>query len=91
MPNISIIQILEKLGERLDLVKAEELLALALESLELPVQESYTPAQVVAIGAAIAEAQRSLLAGSEIPQARELEQVVAPFLDSIKKDAPHKR
>ena len=91
MPAISIIQILEKLGERLDMAKAEELLALSLESLGLPVQETYTPAQVVAIGAAIAEAQRALLAGSDIPQARELEQVLAPFLDGIKKDAPHKR
>ena len=90
MPNLTIVKILDKLGERLEMAKAEELLALALETLGLPVQESYTPAQVVAIGAAIAEAQRQVLATSDVPQARELEQVLAPFLDGVKKDAPHR-
>jgi hypothetical protein len=91
MPDLTIVQILDKLGERLEADKAEELLALALEQLGLPVQEIYTPSQVLAIGAAIADAQRALLAGSDIPQARELEKVVGPFLDGIKKDAPHKQ
>jgi hypothetical protein len=91
MPDLSIIQILDKLAERLEMDKAEELLALALEQLGLPVQQSYTPAQVMAIGAAIADAQRATLAGSGIPQAQELEKVIGPFIDGIKKDAPHKQ
>lgn len=91
MPDLSIVQILDKLSERLERAKAEELLALALEQLNLPVQQTYTPGQVVAIGAAIADAQRAILAGSDVPQARELEQVVGPFLDGIKKDAPHQQ
>ena len=41
------------------------------------------------MGAAIADAQRSILATSDVPEARELEQVVGPLLDGIKKDAPH--
>lgn len=90
MPDLTIVQILDKLGERLDKDKAEELLALALEQVGLPVQQTYTPAQVVSIGAAIADAQRAILAGSDVPQAQELERIVGPFLDGIKKDAPHK-
>ncbi|MDB5098046.1 MAG: hypothetical protein JWM80_2467 [Cyanobacteria bacterium RYN_339] len=89
MPDIGIVQILDKLAERLEPAKAEELLALALEQLGLPVQDTYTPAQVMSIGAAIADAQRATLANSNIPQAQELEKVVGPFIDGIKKDAPH--
>ncbi len=89
MANVSIGQILDKLCEKLDADKAEELLAIALEQLDLPVQDSYTPAQVVAIGTSIADAQRAILANSDIPEARELEAAIGPFIDGLKKDAPH--
>ena len=89
MANVTLGQILAKLGEKLEQEKAEELLALALEQLDMPVQESYTPAQVVAIGTSIADAQRALLASSDIPEARELESAIGPFIDALKQDAPH--
>jgi hypothetical protein len=87
--SVSIGQILDKLGETLDPDKAEELLALALEQLDLPVKEAYTPAEVVAIGTAIADAQRVILAASDLPEARELENAIGPFIDALKQDAPH--
>lgn len=89
MANVTIGQILDKMCEKLEAEKAEELLAIALEQLDLPVQDAYTPAQVVAIGTAIADAQRAILAGSDIPEARELEATIGPFIDGLKKDAPH--
>jgi hypothetical protein len=88
MADLTLVQILDKLAERLEMAKAEELFALALEHVGLPVQDTYTPAQVVQLGAAIADAQRTILAGSDVPEAREFEQVVGPFLDGIKKDLP---
>lgn len=87
MANVKLGQILAKLGEKLEPEKAEELLALALEQLDMPVQDSYTPAQVVAIGTAIADAQRALLAASEVPEARDLEAAIGPFIDALKQDA----
>ena len=88
MPELTLAQILDKLCERLERPKAEELLALALEQVGMAVQERYTPGQVMAIAAAIADAQRAILAASDLPAVRELEQVVGPFIDGIKKDAP---
>lgn len=90
MPDLSILQILDKLSEKIEMEKAEELLALALDQLDMPVQASYTPGQVMAIGTAIADAQRAILAGSDIPEAQELERILGPFIDGLKKDAPHK-
>ena len=89
MADVSIAQILGKMAEKIEMEQAEELLALALEHLDIPVQETYTPAQVVAIGTAIADAQRAALAASDIPQARELEAAIGPFIDALKQDAPH--
>ena len=86
MPDVTLVQILDKLAERLEPAKAEELLALALEQVGLGVQDSYTPQQVMAMGAAIADAQRAILANSDVPQARELEQIVGPFIDGVKQD-----
>lgn len=89
MATVSIGQILDKLGETLDPDKAEELLALALEQLDLPVKDAYTPSEVVAIGTAIADAQRVILAASDLPEARDLENAIGPFIDALKQDAPH--
>ena len=89
MSKVSIGAILAKLEQMLEPDKAEELLALALDSLNLPVQADYTPAQVVAIGTAIADAQRAILAASPIAEARELEQAIGPFIDALRQDAPH--
>lgn len=89
MATVSIGLILDKLGQTLDPDKAEELLALALETLDLPVRDSYTPAEVVAIGTSIADAQRAILAASDLPEARELEGAIGPFIDALKQDAPH--
>lgn len=90
MPDVTIAQIMDKLGEKLDAEQAQQLLALALEQCELPVQASYTPGQVMALGTAIADAQRATLANSDIEAAREMERVLGPIIDGLKKDAPHK-
>lgn len=86
MPNISIVQIIDKLSEHVDEQDAEELLGLALDQLDMPVKEEYTPSEVVAIGTAIADANRQALRESDFPEARELERVLGPFIDGLKAD-----
>ncbi|MOA61905.1 hypothetical protein D3C78_1871680 [compost metagenome] len=54
-------------------------------------QESYTPAQVVAIGTWIADAQREILRESDIPEAQQLEKAIGPFIDGLKADALHQQ
>jgi hypothetical protein len=89
MPDISIVDIIDRMSQHMDEDDANELLAMALESLELPVQEEYTPQQVVAIGTWIADAQRETLQESDIPEAQQLERVIGPFIDGLKADALH--
>jgi hypothetical protein len=86
MPNISIVQIIDKLSQHVEEQDAEELLGLALDHLDLPVKEEYTPSEVVAIGTAIADAQRETLRESDIPEAQELERVFGPFIEGLKAD-----
>lgn len=90
MPDITIADIMIKLVEHVEQEEAELLLAVALEKLDMPVKERYTPGEVMAIGAEIADFQRSALAESDVAEARRLEEVVGPFIDAIKADAPHK-
>lgn len=89
MADISLADIVNRLTEHVEKDEAEVLLAVALEKLGLEVQPFYSPAQVMSIGAEIADFQRQALAESDIPEARELEQVIGPFIDAIKADAPH--
>ena len=86
MPNISIVQIIDNLSQHVEESDAEELLGLALDHLDLPVKEEYTPAEVVAIGTAIADSQRETLRTSEFPEAQNLERVLGPFIDALKAD-----
>ncbi|MFP5502922.1 MAG: hypothetical protein ACLGIN_10570 [Candidatus Sericytochromatia bacterium] len=88
MPDITIVDIMSKLVEHVEQEEAELLLAAALEKLDLPVRELYSPGEVMAIGAEIADFNRSALAESDIPEARELEKVVGPLIDAIKEDQP---
>ena len=89
MPDISIVDIIDNMAQHMDEDDANELLAMALDSLEMEVQESYTPAQVVAIGTWIADAQREVLRDSGVPEAEQLERAVGPFIDGLKADALH--
>jgi hypothetical protein len=89
MADITLPDIMNRLCEHVERDEAEVLLAVALEKLGLEVQPMYSPAQVMAIGAEIADFQRQALAESDIPEARELEKVAGPFIDAIKADAPH--
>jgi hypothetical protein len=86
MADIPLPQILERLEALVEPVKASELLATVLTHLDLPVREAYTPAEVMAIGTAIADAQRAVLAASDIPAARELEATMGPVIDALKAD-----
>ena len=86
MPNISIVDIIDRLAQHVEESDAEELLGLALDHLDMPVKEEYTPAEVVAIGTAIADAQRDTLRQSDLPEAQELERVLGPFIDGLKAD-----
>ena len=86
MPNISIVQIIDNLSQHVEESDAEELLGLALDQLDLPVKEEYTPAEVVAIGTAIADSQRETLRNSEFPEAQQLERILGPFIDGLKAD-----
>lgn len=89
MPDISIVDIIDRMSQHMDEDDANELLAMALDSLDLPVQETYTPTQVVAIGTWIADSQRETLRESDIPEAQELERVVGPFIDGLVADEMH--
>ncbi|MEB3198279.1 MAG: hypothetical protein VKP62_13845 [Candidatus Sericytochromatia bacterium] len=89
MADIPIARILAQLEGLLEPESARELLATVLAQLDLPVAAAYTPAEVMVIGAAIAEAQRSLLAGSGIPAAQQLEAEIGPIVAAIRRDAPH--
>ena len=91
MPNISIVQIIENLSQHVEESDAEELLGLALDTLDLPVKEEYTPAEVVAIGTAIADSQRDTLRASDIPEAQALERTLGPFIDALKADQLEKQ
>ncbi|MEB3222334.1 MAG: hypothetical protein VKS61_09685 [Candidatus Sericytochromatia bacterium] len=86
MAEIPVTAILERLTALIEPDKAAELLATVLTHLDLPMREAYTPAEVMAIGTAIADAQRALLASSEIPAARELEATMGPVIDALKAD-----
>jgi hypothetical protein len=86
MPNISIVAIIDKLSEHVDEQDAEELLGLALDHLDWPVKEEYTPSEVVAIGTVIADAHRQQLRESDNPDAQALERVFGPFIDGLKAD-----
>lgn len=90
MADITIVDIMAKLSEHVETEEAEVLLAVALERLNLPVREVYSPGEVMAIGAEIADFQREALRTSDMPEVRELEGVVGPFIDAIKADEPHK-
>lgn len=87
MPDITIVEIIDNMSQHMDEDDANELLAMALDALELEVQETYTPAQVVAIGTWIADAQRETLRESDIPEAQQLERAIGPFIDGLKADA----
>ena len=89
MPDISLVDIIDKLSEHVEEEDAQALLAVALDQLDMPVQEAYTPAEVIAIGTAIADAQRETLRESEFPEAQELERVFGPFIDGLKADEFH--
>lgn len=91
MAEIPLTAILERLNGLVSPEKASELLATVLTQLELPVREAYTPSEVLAIGTAIADAQREVLAGSEIPAARELEASFGPMIDALKADLERQR
>lgn len=89
MSHFSLLQILDKLAEHVEMEEAEELLGIALDALDLPVREQYTRSEVMAIGAAVADSQRPLLAQSDEPLARSLEAAVAPIIDALKADQLH--
>ncbi|MEB3329616.1 MAG: hypothetical protein VKQ33_10325 [Candidatus Sericytochromatia bacterium] len=86
MADIPLPLILERLEALVEPARASELLATVLTHLELPVREAYTPAEVLAIGTAIADAQRAVLVASDVPVARELEAAMGPVLDALKAD-----
>lgn len=86
MPDITMAQIMDKLGERLPPEEADVLLAYALDKLDLPVKELYSPPEVMAIGTTIADSQRETLRDCELPEVRELEKHLGEFIDGLKYD-----
>ncbi|MEB3285276.1 MAG: hypothetical protein VKN33_08325 [Candidatus Sericytochromatia bacterium] len=88
---IPINDILTRLQAYVTPEEAREVLATALAQVNLPVQESYAPEEVLTIGAAIAHAQQELLRNSSLSAAQHLAQVMAPVLDAVAQDAPHQK
>lgn len=90
MPDITLKAIVAKLAERLSQDDAEAHLALALQNLDLPVKDAYTPGEVMAIGTEIANSQREVLAKAELADARILEGSIAPLLDALSAEHPER-
>lgn len=89
MPNIPITQILDRLHDHVNEEEAEILLAAVLDHLKIPVRTHYTPDEVIAIGAEIADLHRAQLAHLGRPEAQALKKAVDVIVEAIQSDAPH--
>ncbi|HEY9721252.1 MAG TPA: hypothetical protein V6D47_04515 [Oscillatoriaceae cyanobacterium] len=86
MPNIPLPEIVTALEQHVDAEKAMSLLGVALDQLNLDVRESYTPEEVMAIGAYIVDGQREELRESGIPEVIAFEEGIGAFVDGLKAD-----
>jgi hypothetical protein len=86
MSDVSLIEIMDQLSAHVERADAEVLLAAALEQLQWPVQEIYTPEQTMAIGTLIADLQRRMLQETNWDKKQLVEEAVGPFIDGMKAD-----
>lgn len=86
MPDVPLPEILQTLEKHVDAEKAMSLLGVALDQLDLDVRESYTPEEVMAIGAYIVDGQREELRDSGIPEVQSFEEGIGAFVDGLKAD-----